>query len=535
MVFYNTNNHVAMYQLPSDLWRPQVRGIMGVIQSVIDGKSPCLYSPTGGGKTRCAIELIKWAESNGLRTCFYVNRKLLVSQTASRYDSSGLYYGIRAADYDDCYNIDAPHQIVSADTEQARVFERDIWKMHDAKLIIVDEAHIQRTETMRRISDHYKSRGASVVGLTATPVGLSEWYEELIVSGRLHEYRECKALVPAIIRSIEQPDLSKVKRNKTGEYILDGKKKAIYTQSIVGSVIDRWKKYNPDARPTMLFAPGKPESVWFTEQFHKIGVNWCHVDATDAIIDGERRKLTRPVWDEIISRFKSNNIKGLSSRFKLREGVDVPNIYHCILATPIGSLASYIQTVGRVLRYSPETSDHVLVTDHGGNYLRHGSPNHDRDWKAWWSLPEHVVSEWHTNEIRDRKTPEPIRCPKCEGERAGGAKCPHCGYEHKKSQRHVIQEDGKMVVRDGNLIKPRYVKSEPNTQQLWDDMYFSWKNSSKARDKSFAQLEGFFAYTYGYHPPRDMNHMPIQSIDWCRKIRDPVEIRNETTIQGTFL
>lgn len=818
-----------MFQLSPHLWTPQRRGVEETMDLLRQGKSVCLYSPTGGGKTSQAIELLRWAESNGCGGIFYVNRRLLIQQTLDRITKAGLQCGVRAAEYPDLFDFSAPFQVASADTERARVITGSKWQFHDigqGGVVVVDECfvkgtvvsgkpietikvgdivecfnhesrqvvsrpvlaisakpvsslvvikfrsgksfcctpshpvwvedlgeyvsaselkfgwmvlngksksssknvrnlrkrfhvtqeqceaalqfgvrqglttsnairqsisqggslesherfqsnaigiceakhegnfeinraqafsvgwewqgadspgvcngqcngnadgrccsnsrtkarrqlpellqdrcrlssvessyrdrrpfarlprakatgrqedavlgvdwvdsvkvheqasgrrfdelcpdglvynleveehanyfangvlvhncHIQRTETMRLILDNYKRAGARIVLLTATPIGLSDWADEIVISGRLQEYRDCQALVPAVVKSIEQPDLSKVKRNATGEFVLDGKKSKIYTQTIVGNVIDRWKKYNPDARPTMLFAPGKPESVWFTEQFHKLGVSWAHVDATDAVVDGQRYKLSRALWEDILAGYRDNRIKGLSCRFKLREGIDVPATYHCILATPIGSLASYIQTVGRVLRYSAETPDHVIVTDHGGNYLRHGSPNHDRDWRSWWTLPEHAISNWHLEQIRDGKTPEPIRCPQCEGERAKGITCPHCGYTHQKSQRMVVMEDGRMVTRDGRLVKPKYVKMQPDTQRLWDKMYFAWKR--KKVDRSFNQLEGFFAHEHGYHPPRTLANMPTKTEDWYRKVHTvPV---NDLTPKG---
>jgi DNA repair protein RadD len=512
-----------MFTLSPDLWGPQARSVQAVIDATSRVDRVCLYSPTGSGKTRMAIELFNWAMSRHVGGIFYVNRKLLVGQTADRVAAAGLPYGIRAADYEDKYDFSAPFQVASIDTERSRVSKRNIWERHDVGrggVVVVDEAHIQKSDSMWEACEHYKKAGAKVVLLTATPIGLSDWADELIISGRLQEFRDCKALVPAVVRSIEQPDLRKIKRNLTGEYVLDGQKRKIYTQSIVGNVLKKWKQYNPDARPTMLYAPGVDESVWFTQQFEKMGVKWAHIDATDAWVDGKKHKLGRALWDEILGRYKANEIKGLSCRFKLREGIDVPSTYHCILATPIGSLASYIQTVGRVLRYSAETPDHVLVTDHGGNYLRHGSPNHDRDWQAWWKLPEHVVSTMHERSISEGKIPEPIRCPKCEGERAGGSKCPHCGYEHAKSVRHVIQENGKMVLREGKLIKPRIERRNPDTQDLWERMFWGWRKSKKCADKTFAQLEGYFAHEHGYHPPRDLSLMPLNRLDWYRKIQD---------------
>lgn len=505
------------YEFPDTLWLPQRRGIEQTIELLKDGLDVCCYSPTGGGKTEMAMQMFLWGyHTHGWTGSFYVNRRLLVGQTADRFGRAGLRYGVRAADYEDQYDETAPFQVCSADTERARCYNRDRWPKHPSNLVVVDEAHIQKTETMRQILADHRASGARVVLLTATPIGLADWADRLVVSGRLQEYRDCGALVPAVVRTIEQPDLDKVRRNKTGEYILDGRKRAIYTQSIVGNVIDRWKKYNPDARPTMLFAPGVAESVWFTEKFMEIGVRWAHIDATDAVVDGLRARLTRDLWDEIIERFKAGDIKGLSCRFKLREGLDVPCAYHAIFATPIGSLASYIQAVGRVMRYSPETPDHVLITDHGGNYLRHGSPNHDRPWQQWWSLPESAVSSMHQNSIRDGQTPEPICCPSCDGERVGGIKCPHCGYVHPKSVRHVIQEDGTMVVREGSLIRQKRTALRSDTEALWKRLVlnsYKWK-----KNRSFKQLEAWFYHEHHYYPPRDIPFMPRREADWSRKV-----------------
>lgn len=845
------------YALPDWLWPPQRRGLEQTIQLLEGGKSVCLYGPTGSGKTAQAFELMNWAMSRGMKSIFYLNRKLLIDQTAKRAFDVGLPIGLRAADFDDLYDHTAPCQIASADTEWSRVHTRKIWPAFAADLVIIDELHIQKATKMKEILEGHKARGALVVGLTATPIGISHMVDELVVSGTLAEYRECKALVPAIVKSIEQPDMRKVKRNATGEFILDGQRRKIYTQSIVGNVIDRWKKYNPDARPTLLYAPGVAESVWFTQKFMEAGVNWAHIDATDGIVDGKRTKLTRTVWAEIQERFKDGDIRGISNRFKCldskteiltrrgwvgpvqfsendevasldldtdrikwskpwatvfhlqnrfyeiknhsldvrvthdhnllvrsnckrcrnwklipaedaatrkgsfripvagledvpdmpdltdaqisligwfltdghvgpdgrlticqstsqpqeihehiveslndsgvkwksgdyearighkvyaparhyrvsrkelsrvgltdyldkdmsrrlmalsrrqlcillkainygdgskprhptwipktleiskgnttflsrlqalcvvrgmranlhidqkcsrlyvtpnrdyavvrgssdddppgmkrvrlvksptsqiegawcvatyydtivtrrngkvaivgncREGLDLPFTYHAIFATPIGSLASYLQTIGRVLRYSPETPDHVLVTDHGGCYWAHGSPNHDRDWRSWWTLPEAVISRMHLDRIKERKAPEPIRCPKCEGERTRGSKCPFCGFEHEKSRRIVIQESGEMRTREGHLVRARHRAEKPNTQQLWKGLVLGHLRkckSGRSKGITFSQMEAWFFREHKYFPPRTLKFMPRRESDWHNKI-----------------
>lgn len=198
-----------------------------------------------------------------------------------------------------------------------------------------------------------------------------------------------------------------------------------------------------------------------------------------------------------------------------KEGIDIPHAYHAILATPIGSLASYIQIVGRVLRAAPNKT-HALITDHGGNYWRHGSPNHDRPWDLLWDLPNRAADVRHQAQIKMGEIFEPIRCPQCESERVGGAQCPFCGFEHEKSVRRVIMADGAMDTVEGKMVHKRYIKEEFDTEKNWSKMFFGYRN--KAVKASFLQMEGFFSREYGYHPPRDLPYMPKDSSDWYRHV-----------------
>jgi superfamily II DNA or RNA helicase len=510
------------FVLDPGLWPAQTRSVRRVATAVTKGFDVCLQSPTGTGKTRMATELLRWADHDLGGGCFYVNRKILVEQTAARFKEQGLHFGVRAADHEENFDPYAPIQICSADTERARVYGEDpVWERHDCGLVIVDEAHIQKGATMQKIIADHKSNGAKIVLLSATPVSLAKMADVIITGGTMKEYRDCGALVPAVVKSIEQPDVAKVKRTPSGEYDMGDKKRKIYTQSIVGNVIARWKEFNPDARPSMLYAPGKAESVWFAQQFENIGVPWCHIDATEAYFGGKRYRLGRKLWQDILGKYSDGTFKGVSSRFKLREGVDVPETYHIILATPIGSIQSYLQTVGRGLRAAPDasyTKDHCLVTDHGGNYHRHGSPNLDRDWKTIWTLSSAVASKLHEESIRNGDAPEPIRCPKCMGERLHGVLCPHCGHEHAKSQREVIMEDGTMVTKDGGLIPRKRTQMRSDTQESWNKMYWGYKN--KNIKKTFSQMEAFFTQTHGYRPPRTLDNMPLEPMNWHRRVAD---------------
>lgn len=305
---------------------PQVRGYWDIVSAVMRGNHVVYQSPTGSGKTRVSTELMRWADWDLGGAEFYVNRKSLVGQTRKAFEQAGLAFGVRAADHEEAFDPTESIQIGSADTEAIRVYKKQSWQRHDCGLVVVDEGHIQKGERMQQILADHVANGAKIVMLSATPVGLRQFLSkivgnniELVSGGTLSDYRQCGLLVPATVRSIEQPDLSKIDRNATGEYVIDGKRKRIYTQTIVANVIDRWRRYNPDARPTMLYAPGKPESVFFCDQFNQAGVPWCHVDATEAYWNGKRYTLNRKLWEEILEKYRTGVFKGISSRFKLRE------------------------------------------------------------------------------------------------------------------------------------------------------------------------------------------------------------------------
>jgi superfamily II DNA or RNA helicase len=474
-----------------------------------------------------AMELFRMADSLGVGGNFYVNRKLLIPQTLSQMQKIGLWSGVRAAEYDDLYQEDAPFQVTSCQSEDARCYKSSTWDLHhvgDGGIVIVDEAHMQKSKVMKNILGWYRRQNARIILLTATPVAMGGWADELLVSASLREWRDAGALVMVQPTTVSQPDMRKVKRNATGEYVLDGEKKKVYMQSIVGDVVSSYEKSH-ETGPTMVYCPGVSESVWMVRKFRERGHRFIHVDATSAEIDGVRHSLTRELWAEIVEMVKAGEAAGLSSRFKLREGVDIPQATHCILATPIGSLASYLQIVGRVMRaYSCDgyTKTHAILQDHGGVYHSQGSPNQDRDWDSLWQMKEHAASSFHMDQLREGAVKESIRCPNCGAERAAGPKCWKCGFEHPLSERRIIEENGALRQVTGDIVPRTRRVRRHDTAQLWTKMFYGYRN--KKVEQSFAQMEAFFYRTHGYRPTRDLPFMPRHAIDWKAKVYEvPME------------
>lgn len=500
-----------------NLWPHQQRGVSETLAAIASGQRRiCLTSPTGGGKTAIASELIRHYLDAGMLVVLYTNRKLLVAQTSRALEAAGHVHGVRSAGYDD--NRHRELQVSSIQTEGSRVLRGQRWGLHEADLVIVDEAHLQAGKTARTILDAHREQGASIVGLTATPIDLGGVYDHLVVAGTNSELRACGALVPCFHYGPDEPDLRHIGKVALGADLTEKQNtKAIMTPAIWSNVLAGWKQYNPDARPTILFGPGVGESLWFAEQFWAAGISAAHIDGKDVWVDGKLYRSSQTARDDVLARSCDGRLACLCNRFVLREGIDAPWLRHGIFATVFGSLGSYLQSGGRLLRAYPGL-DSVTLQDHGGNWWRHGSLNADRAWNLEYTAG--MIAGLRQERLRQKLDREPVRCPQCQLILAG-SRC-RCGFviDPAKKSRPVIQTDGSLMEMAGDIFKPKTPCGLPNTASLWEKMYWRAKNSRM----TFNQAEALFAMeNYGW-PDRGLAYMPLNPIDFFLKVADvPLE------------
>lgn len=519
-------------------WPHQIHGAQEVKRLYEQGcRSVCVTAPTGSGKTFCCQIILEWAASLGGGAMF-TNRRLLTSQLARSFKE--MHIGVRAADFESWSDRDAPIQICSAPTEVSRVLNRrekmikrgfteeqahDACQLFPAKIVLWDEAHLQRGERSQKLMREYTEKyDAMHVGITATPLGIGDIYEELVVACNNTQARECGAIVLA--NPIYSPwsfDIPRVRKSKTGLFSqseLDSEAKAIWSQHIVGHIFESWKEKNPYGVQTICFAPGVKESIGLAQEFWNRGVNAASISSDIIFVDGkEYRTNDQADRDEVFARNKSGEVPVLMSRFVLREGIDLPCVSCAVLATPIASLLSYIQCVGRVLRASPGKENAILI-DHANNCYIHGSPNVDRDddWRKYFKGKASQPTKDRVQNIAKEKEPEPIVCPKCQATRSGGSKCHNCGFEHKKSVRFVIQESGELKKHSNPFFKKRKERISDDTSDKWKQCYFQMRNAKWPA--TFNQAVSFFVKKHGYYPPKDLPLMPKSNSDWDRRVKD---------------
>lgn len=507
-----------------DPWPHQVEGVSKVLEAIEAGeKRILLTSPTGGGKTDMMIRLVKHFIDQHEKVILYTDRRMLLEQSSGVFDDAGLVHGVRAAGADD--DLYLPFQIASIQTEHSRVTKRKSWKLHEAKLVLLDEAHKQKGKMVEAILTEHYNAGAAIVGVTATPIDLGPMYDKLVVAGRVSDCRRCGSLVPVRHFGPDEPDLKAFKVSLEGDVTESQARKAIMTPTIFGRVMKWFDVLNPTRRPTILFAPGVAESLWFAQQFTEAGITAAHIDGSDVWSGGELKTSCPERRAELLAASKSGELTVICNRFVMREGIDAPWLSHGIFATIFGSLQSYLQSGGRLLRAYPGI-DSKTIQDHGGNWWRWGSLNSDREWSL--SDTSNMLAGIRVDRFRDKSAKEPFLCPNCKmvwSEVGGGMVCQRelggCGHriEHQKKVRAVVQVDGSMKEMHGDIYKSRTVAKFPGAVDVWIKMYHRSLRGKGV--KTFRAAEALYAYENKWQwPSRTWPYMPREYPDFFRLVPD---------------
>lgn len=490
----------------------------------------CVVAPCGAGKTLMMRRIIEGALKNNLKVAVYSVRIQNTKQLMDMLEESGIRYGGIAAAFKSKKDFFAKVQVCQLQTVASRS-----GAVFDADIVIVDEAHQMVSKQAQEVFDAHRANGCkAIIGYTATPVGLAGHYDELVQGPTFQELLDCKAHLPAKVFVPEIPacvarnDRDVMKIQSSGEISAAIDAKINHIESIHGRVYDEWKRLNPEALPAVLFAPDVSSAVGYVYKFMNKGVRTASIDGTRVVMckadfsGVDEYDSTVDARQEVIEGSKDGTFKIVHNRFVLRESVNMPWLYHAIICSTMAGLSTYLQSVGRVLRYHSDY-DHVIIQDHSGSTDRHDFPFVDRDWELG------CTNNSMQRDLKKRRQEakgsglEPIVCPKCGAARSGGGVCFECGHKHNRSVRMVREINGKLTERKvGRLTKH---KRRKRFDDIVRQKLYAFRNGqgqgtiklAYRQAERQARIEGVKVLK-----PHEISgvQLPTRGSDWGRTVKD---------------
>ncbi len=413
-------------------------------------RAPLIVAPTGAGKSAiaAAIVVMHLAQAPTNRVLVVAHRRELIEQMAKTLIRSGVAMidigqimpGVIA-------RPSARVQVASTQTLRARDLKPP------ATLIIYDEAHHYSADDWSELTSAYP--GVLRVGFTATPMrsdgrGMAPAFDSLVVVSTIKELTAlghlvaCRVVAPA--KPLRRPNMSH-------------------------SPVDAYLAHAKGQR-TVVFADFVVNAEKFVEEFQEKQI--AAVIIHGSLPDHERRAALQA------------HARGdvLVNCMVLTEGWDSPETGCCILARGCGSVGTYLQIVGRVLRPAPGKTEALLIDLTGRSFDAHGPPDADREY----SLTGKGIRRKEDSE----KFAKP--CPICGQPVEEGEPCAVCGYLAPGS---ALIEDPRYT---GDELAERYAGKRSEDDEKRIDTLARWYAEAKARgNRPWAALAKYQA-VYGAEP-----------------------------------
>lgn len=394
-------------------------------------RAQMLYCPTGGGKTEMAISLMAATAEAGNRAAMVLDRIILCNQTSARLDKYDIDHGVLQSGHWRFRPYERV-QVCSAQTLEKR------GTLPDTRLLIVDEAHATRKQTINFIRNNPRVR---VIGLSASPFtkGLGKTYTNVVSATSTAELVSRGYLAPLKVYVGKEIDMAGAKKI-AGEW----SEKEVTTRGvkITGDIVSEWVSKTTEVfggpRKTIVFAAGVAHAADLAEKFSAAGYNFISLSYRD---DDEFKA-------DAIKEFSKpdSSIHGLIATDILTKGFDVPDVMVGISARPFSkSFSSHVQQMGRVMRAFPG-KEFALWLCHSGNYLGFQ--------EAWEDVYHNGVDSLDEGKEKPRKELKPqekerATCPHCRSIWIGKSDtCASCGFV-RQHRNDVIEMPGELLELKG--------------------------------------------------------------------------------------
>ena len=326
----------------------QVAAVDAVEQCLRDRSSCYIVLATGTGKTEVGILL--WERiCQGEGILVITPRIELVDQAADRFRSRGVPCEVERAHY----HSNAKVTVACYDSLiKKRRYEKFL---RSVKLVLVDESHMNFTRAALRMLEEFRTNGAKVVGMTATPrIGkkesLGDFYGTCAYTYLYRQAVEEGYLVPCKIwlTVLEDLDLSKIPTS-CGDYD--------------GETLNRWLKQEGalqavtsliaqtyEGKQCMVFARSIDHAELLADILRRRGINTSVVHSDVNRLPEEERRRN-------LSDFEEKRTQVIVNVEVLTLGWDCPAVEKIYIARPTQSMDLYGQIFGRATRALPGVVD----------------------------------------------------------------------------------------------------------------------------------------------------------------------------------
>lgn len=426
--------------------RPYQQATIDLLLSRLESgrKAPLVVLPTGAGKTVLIVTLTgrHLARSEAHRVLVVAHRRELISQAADRLRAAGI--DVEELHPDAEPNPGARVVVASIQTLLAR------GEFPPATLVIFDEAHHYAADDWSELTKAYAD--AIRIGFTATPCrsdgrGLSPAFDSLAVGATIKQLTELGHLVPCRVIAPERP---------------------LRSRQLVCTPLDAYRQH-ASGRRTVVFAEFVADAQQFREDFVTAGIN-------AVVVHGEMPHVER----EQALRAHREGGAVLINVMVLTEGWDSPETSVCILARGCGSVGTYLQIVGRVLRPAPGKAEALVVDLTGRAFHTHGSPDEEREFS--------LIGKG----IRAKNRSNGSTCFVC-GSLVDSWPCDVCGHEPEGGVREEIR-----IV--GGDLAVRYAEKRSEDSDTQIDTLARWIAEARARGWKEWSAVRKYGHVYGRQP-----------------------------------
>lgn len=234
-------------------------------------------------------------------------------------------------------------------------------RLQDISLVVVDEAHGATTMLYKEMLDHYVSKGAQVLGVTATPkrhdgVALGNIFEKCAYQLDICDAIPQGWLVSARAQCIQLKslDLSGVAVSKSGnkDFKESELAKVMEDEKVVFEIAEVVSRESENLK-TAVFCASVNEARAVAELLvDRYGKRADWVCGDKMLCDDQRRKQVLESFCE-----DPDGVQIVCNVGVLTTGWDFPGLEHIVVARPTKSLTLYTQIFGRGTRALPGVVD----------------------------------------------------------------------------------------------------------------------------------------------------------------------------------